>query len=453
MDELARYNKARWEELAGSNVSNSRPWLDLDENSARKKVDPYGMLKEIAGKQVLCLAGGGGQQSAAFGLLGARVTVFDLSETQLERDHLAAEHYGIQIRTVQGDIRNLAQLNDKAFDIIWQGYSLDFVPDVRPVFAEVARVIRPGGLYYLIFGNPFTHSSVDEEAWDGESYPLKYPYLDGTEVTSLHPDWAHWDVETEDGQWIKVKSPKEFRHTLSTLLNGLVSRGFVILGIWEESSGDPKAEPGSWEHFKSFAPPWLKLWALYRPEVFEPLNHRMAEAITITSARTEDLDADTRASIVQLCIAAHQEEDFKHLFSYLPEDGLHFLAHREGQLVSHAVVTTRWLQPEGLPLLKTAYVDAVATIPAYQGQGYGSALMRQLAEGVGDYAIACLETERSSFYERLGWEVWRGPLAGRSEHGLIPTPDQTGVMILRLPQTPALNLDGGLSIEYQGRIW
>ena len=180
----------------------------------------------------------------------------------------------------------------------------------------------------------------------------------------------------------------------------------------------------------------------------------MSEAITITSARTEALDADTRASIVQLCVVAHQEEDFKHLFSYLPSDGLHFLAYREEQLVSHAVVTTRWLQSEGQPLLKTAYVDAVATLPAYQGQGYGSALMRQLARDVGDYAIACLETERPSFYERLGWEVWRGPLAGRSEHGLIPTPHQTGVMILRLLQTPALNLDGGLTIECQtGRIW
>ena len=173
-----------------------------------------------------------------------------------------------------------------------------------------------------------------------------------------------------------------------------------------------------------------------------------------TSARTENLDADTRASIIQVCIAAHQEEDFKNLFSYIPSGGLHFLAYCEAELVSHAVVTTRWLQPEGQPLLRTAYVDAVATLPAYQGQGYASAVMRQLAMEIDDYAIACLETERESFYERLGWEAWRGPLAGRSEQGLIPTPDQQGIMILRLPQTPALDLDLGLTIECQtGRIW
>lgn len=122
---------------------------------------------------------------------------------------------------------------------------------------------------------------------------------------------------------------------------------------------------------------------------------------------------------------------------------------------NHALVTTRWLQPEGLPLLKTAYVDAVATLPAYQGRGLGSAVMRRLAQEIEpEYLIACLETERRAFYERLGWEVWRGPLAGRSEQGLIPTPEQTGIMILRLSRTPALNLDATLTIECQtGRIW
>lgn len=85
---------------------------------------------------------------------------------------------------------------------------------------------------------------------------------------------------------------------------------------------------------------------------------------SVTYLRTEDLNAAARIAIIELCIAAHQEEDFRNLFSYIPSGGRHFLAYHETQLVSHAVVTTRWLQPEGLPLLKTAYVDAVATLPA-----------------------------------------------------------------------------------------
>jgi aminoglycoside 2'-N-acetyltransferase I len=179
----------------------------------------------------------------------------------------------------------------------------------------------------------------------------------------------------------------------------------------------------------------------------------MSESIMVTSARTEELNAETRASIIHVCRTASQEDDFTHLFSYIPSGGIHVLAYREHELVSHAVATTRWLQPEGLPLLRTAYIDAVATLPAYQGQGIGSTLMRHLATVLADFEMACLQTERVSFYARVGWEVWRGPLAGRRATELLPTPDQKGVMILRLARTPPLDVESLLVIEYDGRIW
>lgn len=181
----------------------------------------------------------------------------------------------------------------------------------------------------------------------------------------------------------------------------------------------------------------------------------MTEPILITSARTEDLSEATRNAIIELCVQAHREEDFRNLFSYVSSGAWHFLGYRLEELVAHAMVTSRWLQPGGFPLLKTAYVDAVSTLPKYQGYGYGSVLMRHLAEEIDrEYTIACLETDREAFYGRLGWETWRGPLAGRSEQGLIPTPDQHGIMVLRLSQTPQLDLNSTLTIECQtGRIW
>ena len=181
----------------------------------------------------------------------------------------------------------------------------------------------------------------------------------------------------------------------------------------------------------------------------------MIEPVAVRSFKTEELDADLRSAIVDLCVAAHQEEDFKNLFSYVPAAGWHFLAYQGEELVSHAMVTTRWLQPQGHPLLRTAYIDAVATLPTAQGRGYGSALMRHLAKTIeSEYVIGCLETDRVEFYERLGWDVWRGSLAGRSEQGLIPTPEQKGIMVLRLSKTPDLNLDSTLTIECQDqRIW
>jgi hypothetical protein len=44
----------------------------------------------------------------------------------------------------------------------------------------------------------------------------------------------------------------------------------------------------------------------------------MPESITVTSAHTEELDAETRAAIIHVCQTAHQEDDFQHLFPTSP---------------------------------------------------------------------------------------------------------------------------------------
>jgi aminoglycoside 2'-N-acetyltransferase I len=178
------------------------------------------------------------------------------------------------------------------------------------------------------------------------------------------------------------------------------------------------------------------------------------DSIELRTMRTSDMDEETRETVVRLCIDAHQEDDFQNLFSYLPPDGLHVLAYLDERLVGHAVVTIRWLQAGNEPLLRTAYVDAVATSPTVQGQGIGSDVMRHLASVVDDCDIACLQTDRVAFYERLGWEEWRGSLGGRSTDGYVPTPDQRGIMILRLARTPSLDLRQLLTIEaHPARIW
>jgi aminoglycoside 2'-N-acetyltransferase I len=174
----------------------------------------------------------------------------------------------------------------------------------------------------------------------------------------------------------------------------------------------------------------------------------------LTFSRTEELDAETRAEIIRLCVAAHQEPDFERLFSYIPSRGRHFMAYRGGERVSHAVVTTRRLQVGAEQCLRTAYVDAVATLPAYQRQGYGTAVLQLLATNLPDYDIGCLQSDMPEFYQRLGWELWRGPLAVRTEEAMIPTADQRGIMVLRLDRTPALDLNGDLTVESDGgRFW
>jgi SAM-dependent methyltransferase len=257
MDDVAAFNQARWRALAEADALYTRPLLNLDTTSARERADPQGWLGPLDGKQVLCLAGGGGQQSAAFALLGAQVTVIDLSAEQIERDVQVAAHYGVQIRALQADMRDLSVLASRSFDIVQHAYSINFVPDVRDVFKQVARVLRPGGLYHLMFANPFT-LAVNPRHWNGDGYPLKQPYLDGTPIQSEDESWVY---RRDDGSSTPppIPGPREYRHTLSTVVNGLVEHNFAVRRLADQVSiyPDERAEPGTWDHFVAVAPPWL----------------------------------------------------------------------------------------------------------------------------------------------------------------------------------------------------
>ncbi|HET7035765.1 MAG TPA: GNAT family N-acetyltransferase [Thermomicrobiaceae bacterium] len=165
-----------------------------------------------------------------------------------------------------------------------------------------------------------------------------------------------------------------------------------------------------------------------------------------------DLLAADRRRVVSLCTRAFGRS-FAGLFALVPPDSTHLLARLDGRLVGHACWMTRWLQPGDLPPLRTAYVDAVAIAPDLQGHGLGSDLIARLNHELAGFEIGGLSTSRVTFYQRLGWQPWRGPTAVRTAGGLEPSSDDT-IMILRTPQSPPLDLDGPLSIEWRaGSVW
>lgn len=264
MDEVARYLTTRWKALADANALFTRPQLNLDAASAQQLIDADNRLGDLHGKRVLCLAGGGGRQSAAYALLGAEVIVFDLSVEQLARDQQAAAHYGVTVATQQGDMRDLSSLPAATFDVIDHPYSLNFVPDARIVFEQVARVIKPNGIYCVMCANPFA-AGMTHRDWNGDGYGVKRPYQQGERITYEDQEWVY-----SRDQSAPVPAPQEFRHTLGTLISALVENGFLLRDLVETVGDDDNIheEPGTWGHFTAVIPPWFTLYTVYRPDVF-----------------------------------------------------------------------------------------------------------------------------------------------------------------------------------------
>jgi SAM-dependent methyltransferase len=132
---------------------------------------PRAWFGELAGKDVLGLASGGGQQCPIFAAAGARVTSFDASDEQLAQDRLVAERDALELRTVQGDMHDLSACGAASFDLVFNPCSTCFVEELEPVWREVARVLRPGGALLTGFVNPWVYL-FEAEAFDrGELRP------------------------------------------------------------------------------------------------------------------------------------------------------------------------------------------------------------------------------------------------------------------------------------------
>ncbi len=185
----------------------------------------------------------------------------------------------------------------------------------------------------------------------------------------------------------------------------------------------------------------------------------MSGSRRVRQARTEELTAHEIDEIRTLLWAAFHhdvederftEDDWQHALG-----GVHFIGTDAGRVVSHAAVVERELRAAEQPL-RTGYVEAVATVPAEQRRGHGTAVMREVNTHIADaYELGALGTGSQSFYERLGWQVWRGSSSVRGPAGNVATPDDDGyILVLLTPSTPPLDLDLPISCDWrEGDVW
>lgn len=257
-DEIGATNERHWERMVREGCEFTRPWLDLDRTLLRRYAQgqrdgvpaslldlyPASLLAGVEGQEVLCLASGGGQQSAIFGLLGARVTVVDLSEGQLAGDRTAADHYGYEVTTVRADMRDLSCLPEASFSLVFQAPSMAYIPDVGQVYAQVARVLRQQGVYRVCFTNPATEF-VDWNSWDGEGYRITLPYAARVEP----PEGDEPDGVEPDGSM-------QFRHYMDDIFNGLIGVGLSIEQVQDSPQyflpENAQAQPGTWAHWLTY---------------------------------------------------------------------------------------------------------------------------------------------------------------------------------------------------------
>ncbi len=186
---------------------------------------PRGWFPDLDGCDVLGLASGGGQQGPILAAAGAVVTVFDNSARQLEQDRHVAERDGLTLSTVQGDMANLGAFADGSFDLIFHPVSNCFVEDVKPVWRECFRVLRPGGLLLAGISNPAMFIFDATEREEGKLIIRhRLPYSELTDITPA-----------ERKAFVDESDPLMFGHTLEDQIGGQLQAGFVLTALFEDS--------------------------------------------------------------------------------------------------------------------------------------------------------------------------------------------------------------------------
>ncbi|WP_149562285.1 class I SAM-dependent methyltransferase [Streptomyces cacaoi] len=187
----------------------------LDEAEARL-LGPSGVLR---GADVLEIGAGAAQCSRWLAAQGARPVALDLAHRQLQHALRigggpdAPEGFPL----VEADARALP-FADAVFDIACSSYgAIPFVADPERVFAEVRRVLRPGGRWVFSLTHPLRWALADE------------PGPEGLTVLASYFDRTPYVEEDAAGRTVYV----EHHRTLGDRVRELVGAGFRLLDLVE----------------------------------------------------------------------------------------------------------------------------------------------------------------------------------------------------------------------------
>ncbi len=243
--DIRAYNRDAW----NKEVEKGNPWtLPVDHEKivqARQGNWQLGLTPTIRvpkswypvfyKKPVLCLASGGGQQGPILAAAGGIVTTLDNSPMQLKRDLEVAEREGLEINTIEGDMRDLSMFPDNHFALIFHPVSNVFVPEIKPVWNEAFRVLEPGGILLSGFANPINYIFDWQILEVDRKLEVKYrlPYAD---ILDLPKDQLE--------KYMADGNPLEYSHSFDDQIGGQLEAGLIITGFYEDR--DPFALIGQY---------------------------------------------------------------------------------------------------------------------------------------------------------------------------------------------------------------
>lgn len=132
-----------------------------------KTLKSYAPEFEVKGAAVLDVGCGDAGALIAFAEEGAVCAGIECFEASLERGAMRAEEHGVNIDLKKGVAESIPYA-DARFDLVMLDNVLEHVGDRAKSLLEVRRVLKPGGLLYLVTPKPFSIYSL----WNDPHYDM-----------------------------------------------------------------------------------------------------------------------------------------------------------------------------------------------------------------------------------------------------------------------------------------
>jgi SAM-dependent methyltransferase len=206
------------------------------------------MLPDVTGLNGLDIGCGEGANTRQLARRGARMTALDVSANfiKLAVDFVDDDTPGITYLVADGCRLPFAR---ESFDFVTAFMSLMDMPDQEGAFAEVRRVLKPGGFLQFSITHPCTDTPYRKWIEDGDGRRVALSVADYfRELDGEICEWMFCHAPAELRETLPKFRIPDFHRTLSFYLNTLAEAGFVL-----ERACEPKASEETAERFPLLA--------------------------------------------------------------------------------------------------------------------------------------------------------------------------------------------------------
>ncbi|MBE5107054.1 class I SAM-dependent methyltransferase [Bacillus thuringiensis] len=229
--QLSTINKKSWNAAAYEAWTNRHGTPDnyakkLVENPTREVTHYLPYIQSPKGKRIINLLGSKGNKAVALSLLGADVTVVDISASNAKYANELAEAAGVSIDYIVSDVLDVDL--SESFDIVLLELGvLHYFLDLKPLFQKIATLLKQDGMLILRDYHPVYTKVLGV---DHPSFRANGNYFD---EELIEDDVAYSALLTETQKQSLPKTNIR-RWTLGEIITTLASASFKIEKLVEE---------------------------------------------------------------------------------------------------------------------------------------------------------------------------------------------------------------------------